>query len=358
MVTPMGNFYDAWLSYWEVAEQGRAAARKSIHADELEWVQTRQDHKVALMISPETGFRTWGSTTMISEIPAGAHTGKHKHGEEAIFVLEGTGFTVVDGVRYKWAEASLIAIPFGAVHQHFNTGVVRARLVSVLTVHLEHFAGLHRTVQVEDRGFTTDLPDLPVSADGNTPDGSERIVLRGEEATVVLPDGTSIVPANMPDFDPTKPWVLENGINDMREIPAGFHKSKIVRYMKAGQDLNNFALKTVEISGLLTDAPHDYGGLHAHMEAHLYVISGTGYTLVDDEKVRWRPGSALQIPGPQTKHRHVNESDEPATMIRIAFGFRYFWETAAKREFPYIYLAPGKQMTEANREKYGMYAPR
>lgn len=354
----MGNFYDEWLNLWSVAQAERAAARKSLHAEELEWIETRHDHRVALMISPETGFRTWGSTSLISEIPPGTHTGRRKHGEEAIFVLDGSGFSVVDDVRYDWGPSSVIAIPFGAVHQHFNTGEVTARLVSVLTVHLEHVAGLHRTTQLADRGVTTDLPDVPRSADGKTPDGAERIVLKSEEATVRLPDGTSIVPANMPDFDPTKPWVLSRGIEDMRDIPAGFHKSKIVNYMKLGKELNDFRLRTVEISGLLTDEPHDYGGLHAHMEALLYVISGSGYTLVDDEKIDWKPGTSVHIPGPQTKHRHVNESDEPATMIRMAFGFRYFWEATAKREFPYVYLAPGKRMTESNRAKYGQYEPR
>lgn len=52
------------------------------------------------------------------------HSGKHVHqGGLAIFVLEGKGYSVVDGVRYDWEEGDLIVLPVkpnGVEHQHFN----------------------------------------------------------------------------------------------------------------------------------------------------------------------------------------------------------------------------------------------
>ena len=94
------TFYDEWLGLWDVAETERQAERRRIDETELEWVETPQDHRAALMIAPQTGFRTWGSVTMQAEIPPGRSTGVHLHGEEAIFVLQGTGYSVVEGVRY------------------------------------------------------------------------------------------------------------------------------------------------------------------------------------------------------------------------------------------------------------------
>src|SRR4026209_1692707 len=91
----MENFYDRWLKFWDVAENERRKGRKAIHEEELEWVRTQQDTRIALLCAPETGFCTWGGETMIAEIPVGYHTGKHVHGEEGIFVLEGEGFSVV-----------------------------------------------------------------------------------------------------------------------------------------------------------------------------------------------------------------------------------------------------------------------
>lgn len=51
-------------------------------------------------------------------------SGKHTHqGGLAIFVLEGKGYTVVDGVRFDWEEGDIVALPIkpgGVEHQHFN----------------------------------------------------------------------------------------------------------------------------------------------------------------------------------------------------------------------------------------------
>ena len=52
------------------------------------------------MIAPETGFPTAGSLLMKAEIPVGWHTGRHFHGEEAIYVEQGEGFLALDEKAY------------------------------------------------------------------------------------------------------------------------------------------------------------------------------------------------------------------------------------------------------------------
>ncbi len=52
------------------------------------------------------------------------HSGKHIHqGGLVLFVLEGEGYTVVDGQRFDWQKDDLIVLPVkpgGCEHQHFN----------------------------------------------------------------------------------------------------------------------------------------------------------------------------------------------------------------------------------------------
>ena len=52
------------------------------------------------------------------------HSGRHKHqGGYSLFVLEGKGYTTVDGVRHDWEEGDLVLLPVkpgGVEHQHFN----------------------------------------------------------------------------------------------------------------------------------------------------------------------------------------------------------------------------------------------
>lgn len=53
------------------------------------------------------------------------HSGKHVHqGGLVIFVLEGKGYTIIDGIRYDWEKGDLMVLPIkpgGVEHQHFNS---------------------------------------------------------------------------------------------------------------------------------------------------------------------------------------------------------------------------------------------
>lgn len=52
------------------------------------------------------------------------HSGKHRHqGGLVIFVLEGEGYSVVEGERDDWEAGDLLLLPYkpgGIEHQHFN----------------------------------------------------------------------------------------------------------------------------------------------------------------------------------------------------------------------------------------------
>ncbi len=52
------------------------------------------------------------------------HSGSHRHqGGLGIFVLDGKGYTLIDGMRHDWEKNDLIIIPVvpgGCEHQHFN----------------------------------------------------------------------------------------------------------------------------------------------------------------------------------------------------------------------------------------------
>ena len=107
--------------------------------------------------------------------PGRLENGKHSHGEEAMFIIEGEGCTVIDGERFDWEKGSTLFIPFGAVHQHFNTGSETVRFVAANAIHLERFVGLAKLVQYEDaaeqRRENPPIPGRsPVSAQGSSAD--------------------------------------------------------------------------------------------------------------------------------------------------------------------------------------------
>jgi gentisate 1,2-dioxygenase len=326
------NFYDRWLGLWDEAEAERAKSRRVIHYEELDWTQTPQDARVALLVAPETGFRTWGSESLRGEIPPGWHSGAHKHGEEVMYIVAGEGFSIVDGIRYEWQAGSTIAIPFGAVHQHFNTGPEPVVFVAAMAVHFEHFVGIHRTVQLENCGPTGRLPDAERSPGGLAPDG-KRITLRWEDSELIADKRSTPVTSRV-----DAPQVLGT-VAGMDALMQEHHLQRR-RFMQINTGRHDFDVNEIEISSLMSDAPRTRGGRHAHMEAHIHFLSGHGYSLLGEEKERvpWKTGSTIHIIGPQTIHQHVNESGEPSRMLRIAPGIRYFVEQFANREFPYVYL--------------------
>jgi gentisate 1,2-dioxygenase len=55
-----------------------------------------------MMAGPQTGFRTMGGCVLIGEIPSGWKTGRHRHGEESIYILDGEGYSLIGGKKYSW----------------------------------------------------------------------------------------------------------------------------------------------------------------------------------------------------------------------------------------------------------------
>ena len=59
------------------------------------------------------------------EIPPNSRSGRTKfQGGQVILVLEGKGYTVVDGVKHQWEAGDVINLPLrprGIIVQHFNT---------------------------------------------------------------------------------------------------------------------------------------------------------------------------------------------------------------------------------------------
>lgn len=110
--------------------------------------------RAALMIAPETGFASGGSRMMKAEIPVGWHTGRHVHGEEAIFIGSGTGYLLLGHQRFDFLRRTILHIPYRAPHQLFNTGSEPVVYLSGLAWPLEVAVNLGHIEQVADAGPT------------------------------------------------------------------------------------------------------------------------------------------------------------------------------------------------------------
>src|SRR5262249_53336364 len=68
----------------------------------------------------DTAVRDW----YVFQKDIATQSGRHVHqGGLIIYVTKGTGYSVIDGVRYDWKPGDLMVLPVrpgGCDHQHFN----------------------------------------------------------------------------------------------------------------------------------------------------------------------------------------------------------------------------------------------
>jgi len=71
----------------------------------------------------------------VQEIPPGGRSGRlHHPGNQVIFILEGEGYTVLDGQKHHWSKNDVVQLPLrikGVTVQHFNSNLDKpARFVA------------------------------------------------------------------------------------------------------------------------------------------------------------------------------------------------------------------------------------
>lgn len=116
------DYYE--ITHRILAENRRRAleARVVVKGKELPWRQTRQGIAKHYLHTAMEDTALQGWRVFLHDIRT--HSGKHRHqGGLAIYVIEGSGWTVADGVRYDWEEGDLLLLPVkpeGVEHQHFN----------------------------------------------------------------------------------------------------------------------------------------------------------------------------------------------------------------------------------------------
>ena len=326
------NFYSDWLIAANRAAAGRAAAKIHSRGRDLEWVSTPQDARVAMLAGPQVGFRTMGGCVLIGEISPGWKTGRHCHGEESIYILEGEGYSLIGGKKYSWSAGDCLQVYSEVPHQHFNTGLRPARYLQAMLAPLEGFMGILNYVQEAEAGRISDEERREHAA---LPEGDAGAVYSGE---VPMDDvGASGGPVEDP-YERTK-RIREAGRaylagrvilrkQDMQWKPT---KQAGMRCALISHE-RGFTYRGVHFSLTNEVPPHWHTGRHIHAEAMIYVLEGKGYSIIDGKRYDWEAGDLLHVQGPHTDHQHFNTEDAPVRYMRIGFTIRDLYPNYDKKE--------------------------
>ncbi len=103
---------------------------------------------------------------LVHEVDPGITSTIHRHSWDAIlFMVEGSGWTEVDGVRYDWKQWDAIHIPAWSWHRHGNDGDRPGRFMSYSSEPMLWTLGMS---VIEDRGHEpfASLPPRPAFSAG------------------------------------------------------------------------------------------------------------------------------------------------------------------------------------------------
>jgi quercetin dioxygenase-like cupin family protein len=338
------DFYADWLAQSEANEQAVSHSPVVAHGRDATWIGTPNEDRIAMLIGGPVGFPTQGTNLCKVVVPAGRHTGRHRHGEEAIHVLSGEGCIVVDGRRYGVHAGTTVHVPYMSDHQVFNTGPGDIEYVSASAMDLDLFVRLGRLEQLEEKGdngpgFESQLPE----EDGQFDTLGRRIALHLEDA----PDEQkrreelrAAAAAQAGGADGHGHGSGHGGHGHTREQGDGHgghkpsenpHRHGAIYILMGGgespsDERNGFTAVSVAMTNIFEEVPHTSSHCHSHTEAVLYVLEGVGFSEIDYEHYDWEAGDAVHVPPKMTRHEHFNPSDGRTRTLRIEYGIRYFYE--------------------------------
>lgn len=334
------DFYSDWLEHSERNELAVSNAPVVARGRDLAWIETPNEHRIAMLIGRQVGFPTQGTNLCKVIIPAGQHTGRQRHGEEAIHVLSGSGLIVVDGRRYDFRAGTTIHVPYMSEHQLFNAGPDDVTYVTASAIDLDLYTMLGRLEQLEEKGpnepgFEDRLPD----EDGQFDAEGRRIALhledapdeqkRREEARRLAAErGEQAGDGTGHGHGHGHGHAHAPGRRNKNENP---HRHGAIYILMGGgespgDERNGFTAVSVAMTNIFEEVPHTSSHCHSHTEAVLYVLEGVGFSEIDFEHYDWEAGDAVHVPPKMTRHEHFNPSDKRTRTLRVEYGIRYFYE--------------------------------
>lgn len=210
---------------------------------------------------------SWGLTEIDPKVKGPFHRQLH---EATHFILEGKGYSIINGKRINWEKGDVVFVPLHSWHAQGNEGAAKVRYVTAGTIPFFTYLGIYRK----------------------------------ENNREPLPEEMAFLKKEMPKklLIKHKDW-YENaayGIN----VDGGINRF-------------DFPYK-IGYQGVASNVPprSESHFVHRHFnEALIYVMNGRGFSLVHDRKVEWEKGCVIRVPT-FAWHHHYNETDEPVVYLK------------------------------------------
>jgi gentisate 1,2-dioxygenase len=141
------NLFDQLMAMRDIQRKRLQESTWMIRGDEVPW-ELNEHGKMQWYLHPCIAYSSVQTNLFYrQEIPVGSRSGVQRHGGDAVFyMLEGQGYTEIDGVRHVWKGGDVLNLPSladGLTYRHVNTGDTPARLIC-MERNLFHTVGVDR----------------------------------------------------------------------------------------------------------------------------------------------------------------------------------------------------------------------
>lgn len=308
------------VSFAKEEAKRRLQAPVQIKAEEIRSQFRNNCH--LYLVDPRLGFNHRTFRFWINRIPAGDEEGMgwkslgHRHTVEAVLhVLQGTGHSIIDGVRYDWEPGDFISVPMFSWHRHLNTGGEDFVYLAATTGPLSLSLGM---AVYEDERY----PDYWVF--GHKSESAMKSLIPGSD------DSTRVRTEEASGRDPLSPTdalykellFFSSGEEKRRRASRvsvkgsglEFERTPMGRVRYVIDPKTGFLMRV--LGTLLAEvSPGKRSGAHRHMYEEVnYITSGSGYSIIEDRRYDWSQGDVLCIPV-FSWHQHFNIGDTPARFL-------------------------------------------
>ncbi|OFW40758.1 MAG: cupin [Acidobacteria bacterium RIFCSPLOWO2_12_FULL_67_14] len=283
----------------EFLEEWRKYRHHVIRKEDVALVPTARGLRTGVYMGWDGDRPTRCLDALVHEIDPGTTTTIHRHSWDAIlFMVEGSGWTDVDGVRYDWKPWDAFHIPAWSWHRHGNDGDRPGRFMSYSSEPTLWTLGMSL---LEDAGHEphASLPPRP-AVSGGTPgnDPYARRLRRVAQETEKRRSGRIHTPYDEQEILAT---------------PRGT-RTKFLNDRAIGNQASGLSQVMIQFAPGKTQSLHRHPG-----EAWLYVVEGHGHSfmgIAPDKGAhhRWKKGDLIVVDH-FLWHQHFN--DDPAHQCRL-----------------------------------------
>ncbi len=244
----------------------------------------------------------------------------HRHTVEAVIYYEGgEGYSVIDGIEYPWKPGDFICVPMFAWHRHVVTRGDAMTYLAATTGPLSMYLGL---AVYEDERYPEHWifaqkgeEELRTLIPGKTgaPEGSTKVAVGSAEkqearSQTDLVYAKALAYASKEEKDRRAGKVLVRG-EDLHFEPTRMGNVALVVDPTVGFHVRTLGTLVAEIPAGKRSGAHR----HAYEETN-YVVAGSGYSIIEDQRFDWKKGDSFCIPF-FGWHQHFNTGKEPARFL-------------------------------------------